>query len=89
MPRPTQKQKPTSNPVAPAAILDAEALDAIRDGLRSGAALASTLTEMGMASSDELALVCSITEGKCDAALSRLERAVQVARTKSDTPKGS
>jgi hypothetical protein len=88
MPRPTQKQQPPSDHVRAAAILDAQALDSVRQGLRWAAALASTLTEMGIASSDELTLICSITEGKCDAALGLLERAVVNPRAKTRTPQG-
>jgi hypothetical protein len=76
----------TKDQVRPAAILDLEALEAIRDGLKSGAALASTLTEMGIASSEELTLICAIVEGKSDIALSLLARAVAAAKTKGKTP---
>jgi hypothetical protein len=78
----------TEDQVMPAAILDAQAVDEIKGALRAGAALASTLTEAGIASSNDSTLICSITESQCDAALSRLDRAAVNPRAKTDTPKG-
>jgi hypothetical protein len=89
MPRSTKKQKPASDHVKPAAILDAQAVDEIKDALRACAAMASTLTEAGIFSSDELILIGLTTESACDAALSRLERAIAAAKTKRKTPSKS
>jgi hypothetical protein len=78
----------TKDQVKPAAVLDAQAVDEIKGALRSGAALASTATEIGLALSDELLVICAITEAECGAALSRLERAVVNPRAKTRNPKG-
>jgi hypothetical protein len=78
-------QQQTEDQVRPAAVLDLESFYAIKDALHAGAALASTLTEMGIASSDDMALVCSITESKSDIALARLKQAEADAKTKTLT----
>jgi hypothetical protein len=80
---------PREDEVKAAAILDAQTVDEIKDALRAGSAMASTVTEAGIFSSDELTLIGLVTESACDAALSRLERAVVNTRAKTNQPKGA